>query len=124
MCKAKYYADQLVNMYDEIAVEYDKYIEELKQVDLEIQDVLHFIENGKFNVVQGYDFAKQIQILRQKRRHVKNEIEPLQSLIEGYIKKNQDHLKRVRGNIRKKDEKLQELVENKVYNPRVLKSIK
>ena len=78
MCKAKIYSEQLLEIYSDIKYDFETLTNELSQVDLYEQDVLHMIENGKFNASDGYKFAKMIYDNRIKRREIKNELEPLQ----------------------------------------------
>jgi len=78
MCKAKIYSEQLLEIYSDIKHDFETLTNELSQVDLYEQDVLHMIENGKFNASDGYKFAKMIYDNRIKRREIKNELEPLQ----------------------------------------------
>lgn len=49
--------------------------EELKRVDLMQEDVLHIIELMSFNAVEGYKFAKMLQIIRKARRKIKDRFE-------------------------------------------------
>lgn len=65
------------------------YAEELKTAlqcgislsDKAIEDMLHVIELGTFNACQGYEIAKNVKELRQKRRKMKDELTALNLLI-------------------------------------------
>lgn len=48
---------------------------ELSRVDQMRSDVLHIIEFLNFNAVEGYKFAKMLQIISQARRKIKNRME-------------------------------------------------
>lgn len=50
-------------------------IDELSKSDQEISDLLHFLENEKFNARDGYKIAKKIKEVRTKRRTAKNSIQ-------------------------------------------------
>lgn len=52
----------------------------LSQVDLEICDVLHFLEFFNFSACEGYKLAKLLKDLRVKRREIKNEIKRIDVL--------------------------------------------
>lgn len=49
----------------------------ISKADLEIQDLLHLVELGKFNAAEGYSIAHQIKEARIKRRKAKDEVETL-----------------------------------------------
>lgn len=49
-------------------------VNSLSELDLEQQDLLHYIENEKFNAVDGYKLSKKIKEIRTERRKVKNEL--------------------------------------------------
>lgn len=53
----------------------------LKDVDGELQDELHYIEFAKCNAYQAWVSWKRLQLLRQKRRSIKNEIEVLNIIL-------------------------------------------
>ena len=58
------YAKMLQSEYDEVKEEYSK-------LDLEISDVLHYIEFNNFNAVQGYKLARMLKNITERRREVK-----------------------------------------------------
>lgn len=122
LCKAKKYAEQLLNIYEQIENDLQTlYTEKSKLEGLEL-DILHIMENEKFNASQGFKLAKMIQDARKDRRELKIEIETLANLKKSFVDKNINILKSTYGNIKKKDEILNSLKENKVYNPRVLET--
>lgn len=83
---------------------------ELSNIDIEIQDILHYIEFHKFSACEGYKLAKMIQVARDKRRKVKNKLEVINifktstctSISSGHLVNKLDG------------------IDNKVYKPRVL----
>lgn len=83
---------------------------ELSNIDIEIQDILHYIEFHKFSACEGYKLAKMIQVARDKRRKVKNKLEVINifktstctSISSGHL------VNRLDG------------IDHKVYKPRVL----
>ena len=120
MCKAKNYSEQLLGIYSDIKHDFETLTNELSQSDLYEQDVLHMIENGKFNASDGYKFAKMIYDNRIKRREIKNELEPLQQLKTSFIDKNIQALNTSHQAVIRKDNILTNLTDNKVYHPRVI----
>jgi len=61
--------------------------ERLSNLDLEEQDLLHFIEFGKINARDGYKLAKAIKEVRIKRRDVKNRFELIKNSLNLHITK-------------------------------------
>ena len=120
MCKAKNYSEQLLGIYSDIKHDFETLTNELSQSDLYEQDVLHMIENGKFNASDGYKFAKMIYDNRIKRREIKNELEPLQQLKTSFIDKNIQALNTSHQAVIRKDNILTNLTDNKVYHPKVI----
>ena len=49
----------------------------LSELDCKMQDLLHYIENNKINVLWCYRMIKEIKQIREKRRKVKNDMELL-----------------------------------------------
>lgn len=49
--------------------------EELKNKDKETQDLLHFMELKGFSVSEGYKIARDMKIVRQERRELKDLLE-------------------------------------------------
>lgn len=51
--------------------------DKLSVVDSKLQDLLHYIENNKINVLWCYRMIKEIKVLREERRKIKNDMELL-----------------------------------------------
>lgn len=107
--------DQLSEIYEKA----NQYFEDLRKQmsfhDLQIEDMLHYIEFSKFNAAEGYIIAKIIKDLRQKRRKTKCELELAQSMIP-IFQKNQIELEKLKNNLYKR---MHDQI-NKKYTPRVL----
>jgi hypothetical protein len=97
-----------------------KYLcEEIDKVNLEQLDLLHDIENGRFDVFRGYQKLAEVQSLRKYRRKLKNERELLEPLYKFYTqyKKLHNDLFRVKVDMAK----IQDRHDNWVYNKRIIK---
>lgn len=119
MCQAKKLGEQvmqLTNNINKILLEYNR---QLSNLDIQISDILHFIENENFNASQGYGYAKKLKQLRIERRRIKIEIEPLRMLNSTTLK-NLQPLRCTMGNITKKDEELQKCISERKYVPRAI----
>lgn len=118
MCKAKEYTERLIGIFNEIEQEYKNTYKELSRMDRAEQKIVHKIENINFDAATGYKFAKSIQDIRRKRRDVKNEISPLQSLKDSFVSKHTSELNKILTTIEKKDTALKLIVEKKRSIPK------
>lgn len=91
--------------------------EEVGQLDKDLCDQVHNIENTKFDAYKGYLIAKKLKETRQQRRKAKNEMALLQP-IHDWISRNKgieiDLFK-----IKKSMERIKFHQDNWVYNPRI-----
>jgi len=122
MCRAKRYTEQLLKIYDEINNDVEYFKHQIDELQLLEQDLLHIIENGNFNVVEGYKLSKKIKNARIERRDYKIELETMINLKKTFCDRNIEYLKNKYDDIKRQDALLLSLRENKVYKPRVLES--
>ncbi|MEH6941505.1 hypothetical protein [Bacillus sp. JJ722] len=61
---------------------YEKLQSDLKNLEMEQQDLLHLIEFKAFNASDGYKYSKDLQRVRNQRREIKNNIELLKPIME------------------------------------------
>jgi len=118
MCKAKSYAEQLLEIYNNIDLDVDRLTKEVKIANLFNLDMLHEIEFTNFNACEGYKLAKQIRENQLFRRQSKYELETL-IILKKFIDLNIGSLNKTRKNIIDKDTSYRYNIENKIYNPRV-----
>jgi len=123
MCKAKRYTEQLLEIYDNINNDLEFFNHQIKEYQLLEQDVLHVIENEKFNAAEGCKLANMIKHARNERRYYKDEFETMLILKKTFCDKNIEYLKYTYDNVKRQDDILLELKRNKIYRPRVLKSM-
>jgi hypothetical protein len=120
MCHAKKLGEQILQLTDDVNKLLEEYTRQLSNIDIQISDVLHFIENEKFNASQGYAYAKKLKQLRVERRKIKTEIEPLR-MLNATTLKTLHPLKCTLGGITKKDEEVQKYVTGeKKYTPKAI----
>ena len=118
MCKAKEYTQSFLDLYNNMKKDFDGLVSENRKTDLMIQDILHKIENEKFNAAEGYCFSKQIKDIRTNRRSYKNELETMHSLM--------DCIQPVINNINTANKRVVELEKkqkDRKYTPRILKEV-
>ena len=87
---------KLEGLLEEFKVGFDDQRKRLSEVDLELSEILHELENVRFNVVEGYYYAKRIQELRVKRRLIKSEFEKYQRVNSQLIKNPNFMLERIK----------------------------
>lgn len=67
----------IVKKLDEIDNYNSSLNERLSVLDSKQQDLLHFIENNKINILWCYKLVKEIKNVREERRKVKNDMDML-----------------------------------------------
>ncbi|MGE4272077.1 MAG: hypothetical protein AB7E31_04305 [Desulfitobacterium sp.] len=97
--------------------EWGSWVDELKLVEQEIQDLLHEIELTRFDVQRGYKLCKALQDARQRRRRLKEKMEILRNL-KDFVDSNRQ-LKISLYKILSAMEKVEENQGNRMYTPRV-----
>lgn len=80
---------QITEIVDKLN-ELDKYDSGLSQLlsecDEKEQDLLHYIENNKINVLWCYKYVKELKNVRERRRNIKNDIERITKFKENKTK--------------------------------------
>lgn len=114
MCLALDYANELNQKIEEIKIKYKELLVGEKSCNAEQQDLLHQIENSeKLDLYGGWKMYKSMHELRNKRRKIKNEKQTLELLIKQISDIHIDI-----EDIITKDNIVNYVSENKVYNPR------
>lgn len=92
-------------------------LEEVTTCDKEIRDIEHVLELTIFNAAEGFNYSRDIQKARRRRRELKDEIELLSPLVEAIknLKVNQNELNKSLGEIRK----VKQSHERRTYRMRV-----
>lgn len=92
-CYKKDHGKQIQDFVEqELALDIEKYREEMNKYDGIILDLRHYIrnENTKLNASWGYKIAKALQIVERKRAECKKEHQRLTALREGVLKAIED----------------------------------
>ena len=93
--RAQQVTSTMINYFQEIRKQYDKYVDDIKYHDKVHVDLSHALELLNFNASGGYKLAKEFQDNLKKRREAKDllqEIEPLYQL----FKRNDRFLKEIK----------------------------
>ena len=116
-CKTEFNYEEIKNELNSFAPKLKSIInqqvelkKELSNIDIEIQDILHYIEFHRFSACEGYKLAKMLQVARDKRRVIKNKLEIINivktstctSISSGRLVNRLDS------------------IDNKIYKPRIL----
>lgn len=119
MCQTCKYAVELKQLFNEISDEYNRLYLEIGKCDLKQQDLLHEIENCNFNASQGYRLAKELKEIREKRREVKNDFTIIEMIKKDFVNRYNQQLSKVLDSVMQKNNKLDQLTEDKVYINRI-----
>lgn len=112
----KYWIDKIINLNglsEDAENKKQKLKKQLKNLEDEQQDLLHYIEFANFNAVQGWKLAHDLKICRGKRRKIKNELDVIQFILNHEI----DSLA-----YEKIIEKISS-IDQKIYCPRIRKDL-
>ncbi len=80
MCIADKYLNEIDKLTNKLQSDIKKLREKQSEYDKELSSIYHKIETKNFNACEGYYLSKELQIVLQKRRLVKHELEMLFSM--------------------------------------------
>lgn len=110
------------NLLNSAENEWDDIYKMIGEIDDEMQDLLHEAELTVFNAAEGYDLAKKIQEVRQRRRELKNRREILR-----FVKDFIDNNKKLTITLFKMAQNMEnsrQMQEKREYTPRIRTDIK
>jgi hypothetical protein len=107
--------EQLEEVYGQAYSYFENLKRQVSNIDLQMQDILHYIESSSFSASKGYLLAKIIKNIRIKRRVTKNEFELLQSVIT-ILDKNKIDIE----GLKKRAEKRIQAQLNETFTPKVV----
>ena len=74
MTETTKHLQEVVDILDNIDIYNEGLNDRLSEIDLKIQDLLHYIENNKINILWTYKYISELKRLRLDRRQIKNDI--------------------------------------------------
>lgn len=97
----------------------------LSELDSKEQDILHYIENNKINVLTCYNIVKKIKDIRMERRKVKNDRELMDKWhdLKTKLISNSNNRQFVLQELYKKDKALQTTYKNRQYSEEDIRNI-
>ena len=114
----------VVEKLDKIDEYSNSLTDSLSELDCKMQDLLHYIENNKINVLWCYRMLKEIKQIREKRRKVKNDMELLSKYNEQKTKIiSKDNRQFLLAEIYKKEKSLSKNYTNKQYTEEEMQKI-
>lgn len=119
MCKAINYANELVEILNNIENERNELRQKLNNLNLAEQDLLHKAENEILNIVQGYDIYRGLHDIRNARRVAKNELETLDILI-ATSNNTRKNIIKTKETLVSRDTQLNIILKHKIYHSRKL----
>lgn len=116
---------EIVNKLNEI----DNYDSSLSQLLSECnereQDLLHYIENNKINMLWCYKYVRELKNVREKRRNIKNDIERIMKFKEQKTKlaSTMDNRQLMLAELNKREKQLNCPYKNRRYTEEELQKI-
>lgn len=115
---------EVVERLDRIDEYNNSLTDNLSELDCKQQDLLHYIENNKINVLWCYRMIKEIKQIREKRRKVKNDMELLSKYNEQKNKMiSKENRQFLLAEIYKKEKMLSKNYTNKQYTEEEMQKI-
>ena len=97
---------------------------QLSSLDCKQQDLLHYIEKNKINVLWCYKMVKELKVIREKRRKVKNDMELLSKFNELKNKMlSKDHREFLLSELENKKNQLDSEYKNREYSDEDIQNI-
>lgn len=107
----------LQDSLNSIPVQIERLQKELMLCDQESSDLLHLIEFSSFHASEGYKLCRDLQITRQRRRTIKNELETLNQIKNKLVThRPMEHQTQA---IEKVINRRKAIIENSTYTPKV-----
>lgn len=115
---------EVVERLDKIDEYNSTLLDKLSELDQKQQDLLHYIENNKINVLWCYRMIKEIKTIREQRRKVKNDMELLSKYNEQKTKMiSKENRQFLLAEIYKKEKTLGKNYTNKQYTEEEMQKI-
>lgn len=99
-------------------------MDELSKLDLQEQDLLHYIEFNKINILWCYRMVREIKTIRQKRRKTKNDKELIARF--NHIKNQlifKNNRQALLDELRQKEESLNQPYKNRQYTDEEMQKV-
>lgn len=113
-----------VDILDNIDTYSNGLSEELSIVDGKIQDLLHYVENNKINILWCYRYVREMKRLRLDRRRIRNDMELLNKFSEHKNKLiSKDNRQFLLAEMNKREKQLNQPYKNRQYGEEELEDV-
>lgn len=113
-----------VDILDNIDTYNNGLSEELSIVDGKMQDLLHYVENNKINILWCYRYVREIKRLRLERRRIRNDMELLNKFSEHKNKLiSKDNRQFLLAEMNKREKQLNQPYKNRQYGEEELEDV-
>lgn len=113
-----------VDILDNIDTYSNGLSEELSIVDGKMQDLLHYVENNKINILWCYRYVREIKRLRLERRRIRNDMELLNKFSEHKNKLiSKDNRQFLLAEMNKREKQLNQPYKNRQYGEEELEDV-
>ena len=121
MAKAK----EAIDILDQIDAYGHTLMPKLSELDCKEQDILHYIEDNKVNMLYCYNIVKKIKDIRVERRKVKNDIELMEKwhTLKSRLSSNENNRQFIMTELHKKEKQLQTTYKNRQYSEEDIRNI-
>ena len=116
---------EVIDLLDQIEEYGHSLMPKLSELDSKEQDILHYIEANKINMLTCYNIVKKIKEIRMERRKVKNDRELMDKWHDMKTKliSNSNNRQFVLQELYKKDKSLQTTYKNRQYSEEDIRNI-
>ena len=121
MAKAK----EAIDILDQIDAYGHTLMPKLSELDCKEQDILHYIEDNRVNMLYCYNIVKKIKDIRVERRKVKNDIELMEKwhTLKSRLSSNENNRQFIIAELHKKEKALQTTYKNRQYSEEDIRNI-
>ena len=116
---------QSINLLNEVDEYGSTLVSKLSELDSKEQDLLHYIENNKINILWCYRMVREIKTIREARRKVKNDMELMSRYkeMDGRLISGKDSRQFMMAELHKKEKQLQTTYKNRQYSEEDIQKI-
>ena len=112
----------ILSSFETLKHDMDTIAQNIKDTDSEICDILRDVELTSFNASEGYKLARELQILRKKRREYKEYEEQL-DMLRGFVNKHKWIVNDLKLNIKTIEDKVEQQL-HRMYSPKIRTDLK
>ena len=113
----------ILSSFETLKHDMDTIGQKIKDIHSEQDDLLHEVELTRFNACEGYNLARELKILRHKRREYKDQEEQL-DMLRGFMNKHKWIVNDLKPLIKLLEDKQDYQLHHRTYTPKIRKNFK